>query len=93
MSLPKFDIFLKFPNFPRSQPVCEVCYTRHQVSFCLLQIVPVLKHCKVPKYCDQDCSLSRSTFPFCCNVDVTCLSVEPALLNSASSTLLVFDVL
>ena len=29
----------------------QVCYTRYQVSFNLWQ---VLKHCKVPKYFDQD---------------------------------------
>ena len=29
--------------------------SRHQVSFYLWQIEPVLKHCKVPKHYDQDC--------------------------------------
>ena len=37
------------------QLVYQVCYTRYHVSFYLWLIRPVLKHCKVPKYYDQDC--------------------------------------
>ena len=33
----------------------QVCYTRYHVSFYLWLIGSVLKHCKVPKYYDQDC--------------------------------------
>ena len=36
------------------QPVYQVCYTRYHVSFYLWLIESVLKHCKVPKYYDQD---------------------------------------
>ena len=32
----------------------QVCYTRYQVTFYLWWIRPVLKHCKVSKYYDQD---------------------------------------
>ena len=35
----------------------RVCYTRYHVPFYLWLIGCVLKHCKVPKYCDQDCSI------------------------------------
>ena len=34
----------------------QVCYTRYHVSFYLWLIGSVLKHCKVPKYYEQDCS-------------------------------------
>ena len=34
----------------------QVCYVRYQVPFCLWRRGPVLKHCKVPNYYDQDCS-------------------------------------
>ena len=37
------------------QLVCQVCYTRYHVPFDLWLIGSVLKHCKVPKYYDQDC--------------------------------------
>ena len=37
------------------QLVYQVCYTRFHVSFYLWLIGSVLKHCKVPKYYDQDC--------------------------------------
>ena len=44
-----------------------VCYTRYHVSFYLWLIGSVLKHCKVPKYYDQDCSFngvySRDNIP------------------------------
>ena len=33
----------------------QVCYTRYYVSFYLWLIGSVLKHCKVPKYYEQDC--------------------------------------
>ena len=33
----------------------QVCYTRYHVFFYLWLIGSVLKHCKVPKYYDQDC--------------------------------------
>ena len=33
----------------------QVCYTRYHVSFYLWLIRSVLKHCKDPKYYDQDC--------------------------------------
>ena len=33
----------------------QVCYTRYHVSFYLWLIGSVLKHCKVPKYYEQDC--------------------------------------
>ena len=36
----------------------QVCYTRYHVSFYLWLIWSLLKHCKVPKYYEQDC---RST--------------------------------
>ena len=39
------------------QHVCQVCYTRYQVSFYLWGIESALKYCKVPKYYDQDCGL------------------------------------
>ena len=32
----------------------QVCYTRYHVSFYLWLIGSVLKHCKVPKYYEQD---------------------------------------
>ena len=38
------------------QLLYQVCYTRCQVSFCLWRLGPVLEHCEVPKYYDQDCS-------------------------------------
>ena len=37
------------------QLVCQVCYTKCQVSFYLWLAGPAPKHCKVPKYYDQDC--------------------------------------
>ena len=37
------------------QLVYQVCYTRYHVLFYLLLIRSVLKHCKVPKYYNQDC--------------------------------------
>ena len=37
----------------------QVCYTRYHVSFYLRLIGSVLKHCKVPKYYDQDYGLMR----------------------------------
>ena len=43
------------------QLVYQVCSTRYQASFYLWQLGPVLKHCKVPKYYDQDCSCYWST--------------------------------
>ena len=43
------------------QLVYQVCYTRYEVSFCLWRIGPVLKHCKVPKYYNQDCSRLQIT--------------------------------
>ena len=39
------------------QLVYQVCYTRYHVSFYLWLIGSSLKHCKVPKYYDQDCSV------------------------------------
>ena len=39
------------------QLVYQVCSTRYHVSFYLWLIGPVLKHSKVPKYYDHDCSL------------------------------------
>ena len=48
---PKFEIYLIFPYF-------LVYYTRCQVSFHLWRIEPMLKHCNVPKYYDQDCRCS-----------------------------------
>ena len=33
----------------------QICYTRYHVSFYLWVIGSVLKHCKVPKYYEQDC--------------------------------------
>ena len=33
----------------------QVCYARYHVSFYLWLIGSVLKHCKVPKYYEQDC--------------------------------------
>ena len=57
------NIFL-FPKILRevvqqlvSQLVYQVCYTRYHVSFYFWLIGSVLKHCKVPKYNDRDCSL------------------------------------
>ena len=38
------------------QLLYQVSYTRYQVSFTCEEIGPVLKHCKVPKNYDQDCS-------------------------------------
>ena len=65
MSPPKFEIFLIFPYFLNSksevvrhlvrQLVYQVCCTRYHVSFCLWLIGSVLKHCKVPKYYEQNC--------------------------------------
>ena len=37
------------------QLVYQVCYTKYHVSFYLWLIGSALKHCKVPKYYDQDC--------------------------------------
>ena len=39
------------------QLVNQIYYTRYQFSFYLWQIGPVLEHCKVPIYYDQDRSL------------------------------------
>ena len=36
------------------QLVYQVCYARYRVSFYLWRLVPVLKHFKVLKYCEQD---------------------------------------
>ena len=36
------------------QLVCQVCYTKCQVSFYLWLARPAPKHCKVPKHYDQD---------------------------------------
>ena len=57
MSVLKYEFLLFFPNFPdpKSYVVKQVFYTRYQVSIYLWQIRPALKHCKVPKYDDQDC--------------------------------------
>ena len=58
---PKFEIILIFPYFLRSvrqlmrQLVYQVCYTRYRVSFYFRFIGSAQKHCKVPKYYDQDC--------------------------------------
>ena len=41
------------------QLVYHVCYTRYHVSFYLWLTGCVLKHCKVPKYYDQDCRKYR----------------------------------
>ena len=38
----------------------QVCYSRYHVSFYLWLIGSLLKHCKVPKYYNQDCSLMFS---------------------------------
>ena len=38
----------------------QVSYTRYQVSFFSWRIGPVLKHCKVPKYFDQDWEMKNS---------------------------------
>ena len=38
------------------QLVYQVCYTRYHVSFYLWLIGSSLKHCKVPKYYDHNCS-------------------------------------
>ena len=37
------------------QLVYQVCYTRYHIWFYLWLIGSVLKHCKVPKYYEQDC--------------------------------------
>ena len=37
------------------QLIYQVCYTEYHVSFYLRLIGSALKHCKVPKYYDQDC--------------------------------------
>ena len=37
------------------QLVYQVCYARYHVSFYLWLIGSVLKHCKVPKFYEQDC--------------------------------------
>ena len=42
-------------------------YTRYHVSFPLWLIGSVLKHCKVPKYCDQDCRSVMSIYCVLCN--------------------------
>ena len=67
MSPPKFDIFLIFSYFLgfkvlsrsaiRAAACIQVCYTRYRVSFYLWLMGYALKHCKVPKKYDQDCSL------------------------------------
>ena len=63
MCLPKFEIFVRFPNFLRSW-VLSCLATReetripsllYQVSFCLWWIRFVPKYCKVPIYYYQDC--------------------------------------
>ena len=42
-------------------------YTRYHVSFSLWLIGSVLKHCKVPKYYDQDCRSVMSIYCVLCN--------------------------
>ena len=42
-------------------------YTRYHVSFPLWLIGSVLKHCKVPKYYDQDCRSVMSIYCVLCN--------------------------
>ena len=65
MSPPKFEIFvifcyfLRYPKFQvvwqlARQLVYQVCYNRYHVSLYLWLVGSVLKHCKVPKYYDQD---------------------------------------
>ena len=39
------------------QLVYQVSYTKYHVLFYLWLIMSLLKHCKVPKYYDRDCSL------------------------------------
>ena len=42
------------------QLVYQVCYARYNVSFYLWLIGSVLKHCKFPKYYEQDCRTKAS---------------------------------
>ena len=44
------------------QLVYQVCYSRYQVSFYLLRVKPLLKHCKAPKYYDQH--YAKSSYGF-----------------------------
>ena len=71
MSSTKFVIFLIFPYFLRSlfpyflslnsygklgrQLVDQVCCSRYHVSLYWCLTGSVLRHCKIPKYYDQDC--------------------------------------
>ena len=50
---------LKWFGNPRENSY-QVCYSRYHVSFYLWLIGSLLKHCKVPKYYNQDCSLMFS---------------------------------
>ena len=54
----------------------QVCYTRYHVSFYLWLIGSVLRHCKVPKYYDQDCRFctgkkTRKCVVFCVEISKT----------------------
>ena len=53
------------------QGMYQVCYSRYRVSFYLWLIGSVLKHCKVPKYYDHDCSLSVSYCAWFLNKNVS----------------------
>ena len=66
MSSSKFDFLKIFRNFldplalsrleTREATRITCCYIRYQASFYLCRIRLVPKHCKVPKYYDQDCN-------------------------------------
>ena len=56
-----FSKFLSLKWFGNSRENSyQVCYSRYHVSFYLWLIGSLLKHCKVPKYYNQDCSLMFS---------------------------------
>ena len=52
----------------------QVCYTRYHVSFYLWLIGSVLKHCKVPKYYEQDCSFFANCSELGCPFNLKQLS-------------------
>ena len=55
-----------------SHLVCQVCYSRYQVSFYLWQIGPVLKHYKVSKYYQQDCTCLQKKGSLCKHLYFPC---------------------
>ena len=66
------------------QLVYQVCYNRYYVSFYLWLIGTVLKHCKVLKYYDQDCSQDKCHFLLSLDIN-TKFSLPASILENSDS--------